>query len=180
MRRDTSQDPRDLRRPEGNDLETNYTKHDIGQAYVKSVLEQHGLQADEWGIDMRDDDGDGLVFDDKMDLMVYDMSQTRLDGERGVMQAIVEVKVKTSEYWMMKLNHRHWLHYIDIAAEQDVPVFVVFLLVDDENEAVEETAWVRVDESDALHHFRFPDGNGGVKVQQTHSEKSALQEIQQT
>lgn len=70
MRRDQNLDPDDLDRPDWNSLKSNYDKHDVGEAYLIGRLNQMGLQAEHWGIDMRHDD-DGLIFDNKMDLRLW-------------------------------------------------------------------------------------------------------------
>lgn len=67
----TDLDPDDLNRPDWNSLKKNYNKHDIGEAYFVGRMHQIGLQAEHWGIDMRDDD-DGLIFDNKMDLRLWE------------------------------------------------------------------------------------------------------------
>lgn len=70
MRRDETLDPDDLDRPDWNSLKANYSKHDVGEAYLVGRLHQLGMHVEHWGIDMRDDD-DGLIFDNKMDLRVW-------------------------------------------------------------------------------------------------------------
>ena len=147
MRRESDIDPNDLNRPEGNDLVSNYDKHDTAEGRVRSALESAGLTVKNWGIDMRHDDGDGLIFDDKMDLKVYDAGD--------FLVGIVEVKYKTNDYYMFKINRRHWRHYVQIAAEYDVPTYIVF----DNGEMLH---WCHVGETLIVDTFQFPDGNEGV------------------
>ena len=154
MRREKSIDPDDLNRPEGNDLVSNYDKHDTAEGRVRSALESAGLTVENWGIDMRHDDGDGLIFDDKMDLKVY---ASTWNGEEyaDALVGIVEVKYKSNDYYMFKINRRHWRHYVQIAAEHDVPTYIVF----DNGEMLH---WCRVSETLVMDTFAFPDGNKGV------------------
>lgn len=163
MRREESIDPETLQRPEGNDLQSNYEKHDPAEELVKDTLAEHGLVAENWGIDMRDDDGEGLVFDDKMDLKVF----TTTDAFVG----IVEVKRKTSDYYMFKINRRHWRHYAKIAAEHDEPTFICFV------NAEMDMHWVKVDETLVVDTFAFPDGNEGVELVQTHTTEEAIETL---
>ncbi|WP_226041144.1 hypothetical protein [Natrinema sp. DC36] len=72
MERRERLDPEDLQREEWNSLVNNYDKHDIGEAYLTGRLHQIGLEVENWGIDQRHDDGDGLIFDNKMDLRLWE------------------------------------------------------------------------------------------------------------
>lgn len=54
-----------------NSLVNAYQKHDIGEAYFVGRMHQIGLEVEYWGIDMRDHD-DGLIFDNKMDLRLWE------------------------------------------------------------------------------------------------------------
>lgn len=72
MDRRTTQNPDDLRRPDGNELKPNYDKHDVGEVYFIERVNELGLHTEPWGIDMRDDDGGGLIHDDKMDLRLWE------------------------------------------------------------------------------------------------------------
>lgn len=71
MRREESLNPEDLDRPDWNSLLNNYSKHDIGEAYLVGRLHQAGLVTEQWGIDMRHEDED-LIYDDKMDLRLWE------------------------------------------------------------------------------------------------------------
>jgi len=64
-------DPDELQREEWNSLLNNYDKHDVGEAYFTGRMHQIGLQVEHWGIDMRHDQ-DTLIFDDKMDLRLWE------------------------------------------------------------------------------------------------------------
>lgn len=120
--------PGDLQRPQGNDLQTNYEKHDIGEAEFLRRMDALGMEVDDWGIDMRGDDGsDGIIYDDKMDFRVYD------DGE---LVALVDVKTKSSEKYMGMFNERHYVKYHEHATSLDVPTFVVMFKVDYSDEEV--------------------------------------------
>lgn len=162
--------PSDLDRPEGNDLQTNYEKHDVGHAELVQRLGDLGCDVVEWGIDRRDDDGeDGIIYDDKMDFKV-------LYG--GELVALVDVKTKSSPSYMGQFNKRHYVHYHSHAVEFDVPTFVVMFQVDYQDEEVHDEFVFEVgrddlgervetsDGSDAVG--TFPDGNHAVLVPHEH------------
>lgn len=143
------------RRPSGNSLKENYLHHDIGHAYVVSVLASHGFTVEEWGIDMRHDDGeDGAIYDDKMDLKIY-------EGER--LAGLIDVKTKTKPKWMGAFNKRHYDKYDAHADEFDVPALIVMSLVN--SDAVIDTFVTNIGELDPLTSdeedwlYAFPDGN---------------------
>jgi hypothetical protein len=71
MRRDDTLDPENLNRPDWNSLKSNYDKHDIAEAYFIGCVNQLGLEAEAWGIDMRHDD-EAMTFDDRMDLRLWE------------------------------------------------------------------------------------------------------------
>lgn len=164
--------PGDLDRPEGNDLQTNYEKHDIGQAEIVARLEDMDCTVHDWGIDMRDDDGeDGIIYDDKMDFQVLD--------ESGDLVALVDVKTKGSPRYMGRFNARHYVHYHGHSKDFDVPAFVVMFQVDYRSKTVYDGFVFEIGkgelgervlqsgDSDAVN--RFPDGNEAVLV--PHSER---------
>jgi len=64
-------DPDTLQREDWNSLLNNYEIHDVGEAYFQGRTDEMGLLTEQWGIDMRHDN-DGLVFDNKMDLRLWD------------------------------------------------------------------------------------------------------------
>lgn len=128
----------DLERYDWNDLVSNYEKHDIGEAYFLGRAEERGFDVEEWGIDRRHDSGeDGLVFDDKLDLKLHKSDE---------LQAIVDIKTKSSESWMGCFNARHLVKYARQADEHDVPVFVWMTIVDVDAERVGESQFAhRID-----------------------------------
>lgn len=159
--------PEDLTRPQGNDLKTNYEKHDVGEAEIVERLEGLGYEVTDWGIDMRHDDGeDGLIYDDKMDLKV---------SYGGVPVALVDVKTKSGPDYMGRFNERHYVHYHEHAEEHDVPVFVVMFQVDYREDEIHDGFVFHIDGSgdpyDRVHSSAdskavdaFPDGNTAVLV----------------
>ena len=137
----TDINPDTLQRPEGNDLLSNYTYHDAGEAYLTGRLNERGFLIEEWGLDDRYND-DGLVFDNKMDLRLWEpldgqmappqnapdklgsreansteyvgaSEQFDLGTNSGVweLRGVADVKTKTNEDWFGVFNLRHLTHY---------------------------------------------------------------------
>lgn len=154
-------DPDELERPDWNSLLNNYSKHDIGEAYFKGRVEQIGYHVEHWGIDRRHHD-DHLIFDDKMDLRLWEpMGGQEMspewpdspDAERVVetfdigidtierewqLRAVTDVKTKASKSWFGRFNLRHLAHYTHWADHYDVPAFVYMTMVDPDAEQVGE------------------------------------------
>lgn len=156
MRRDSDTTASDLNRPDGNGLAANYESHDIGEAHFIQWAQSHGFTVAEWGIDMRDDDGeDGIVYDDKMDLKVYDGAENLI--------GLIDVKTKTSPQWLGQFNERHYHNYEEHAEESGVPTFVVMYLVS--GNEIKDTFVVDVAAADPYLSSedgwvsQFPDGN---------------------
>lgn len=159
---DSSMSPDQLRRPPGNDLKTNYGKHDIGQAWIVEILtERYGLTVEEWGIDRRDDDGDRLIYEhDAVDLAVY-------DGDELI--CLFEIKTKSSPEWMGQFNRRHYQNYMILSEEYGVPVVLCMCLVNYQEEEVEDYFMGPVDENMTLETKKhFPDGNRRVTIKWSH------------
>lgn len=160
--RKTGIDPDDLDRPEWNSLVKNYDKHDIGEAYFVGRIEGVGLHVEDWGIDKRHDDS-GLIFDNKMDLrlwepldeqenyptwpntdeVVHKLVESWDIGFETVerewkLRAVADVKTKSSKSWLGKFNLRHLSHYAEWSSKYNVPVFIYMTMVDEEAESVGE------------------------------------------
>lgn len=137
-----------LQRPDGNDLQSNYTKHDIGEAYFRGRMDERGYFTEQWGIDMRDSDSDTLIYDDKMDLRVWD-TEARISC-----LCITDIKTKSSTDWLGIFNQRHLVKYTKWADLYDVPVFVYFTLVDQQSETVgSENFFVPIDVWDGYEKY---------------------------
>lgn len=170
--------PDDLDRPEGNDLETNYEKHDVGEAEVVARLEEDDYEVEAWGIDMRGDDGeDGIIYDDKMDLRVYD---------NGDLVGLIDVKTKSGPSYMGQFNERHYVKYHEHSTDLGVPTFVVMMQVDYSENRVDDEFVFEIDgdlydgvmassEDDAVG--TFPDGNHKVVVE--HDERADWRTLRQ-
>ena len=154
----TNIDPDDLDRPEWNSLLANYDLHDIAEAYFTGRLHQIGLHVEQWGIDKRHDDS-GLIFDNKMDLRLWDdfagetFSVADIDGMFDIpnatdaayvdqnewqLRGVADVKSKGNEDWLGKFNLRHLAHYAEWADHYNVPVFIYMTMVDADAEEVGE------------------------------------------
>lgn len=169
MRRDTTIDPDELNRPAGNSLQENYTLHDKGEQHIMILLTAQGYRVERWGLQARDDDGDGVLFDDKMDLKVF-------DGDELV--GIIEVKTKSKKRHLGMMNERHFDDYQQIATERSVPVAVVFLSPD--GRVGYHAEWTLLgDDCEPLRAFQWPDGNGGVEVEATHTTREILSLLNQ-
>jgi hypothetical protein len=152
-----------LDRPDGNSLEENYESHDHGERHAKALITYHGLYVEDWGIDKRDED-ETLIFDDKMDFRVWE------SDEKEELVCLMDVKTKNSKAWDRRYNKRHHDKYYEWVDEYDVPVYVLFCVLDDDT----------VEESNLfpLHHypqeegysctFTFPDKNTGVYIPVDH------------
>lgn len=153
MRRDTSTEPEHLNRPEGNDLVSNYETHDSVEDLFRAQCRLNGLTVEQFGIDKRHDDGDGIIYDDKPDLAIY-------DGDELV--GYVDVKSKTGPSFMGRFNERHYRHYLGRAQADDVPVYVAMYQLYDGNVVdafacpVTEDSCLTTDDDGVT---TFPDGN---------------------
>lgn len=156
----TDQPVSSLNRDDGNSLQDNYTLHDIGEAHFTQILTDHGFDVEPWGIDKRHDN-DTLIYDDKMDLRVWDAKRdtsvtphpppsysgefftmelyddnTPIETLQWQLRALVDVKTKSVsswDGWKGVFNLRHLVHYAAWADHYDVPAFVYFTAVDDEH-----------------------------------------------
>lgn len=136
----TDETSENLLRPDWNSLEHNYEKHDAAEQHFLERLPSD-VEAEHYGIDMRDEDG-GLIYSTKPDFKLH-------SGDE--LQALVDVKCKSSDEWMKWTNERaHW-NYVATANEYDVPMFLYFLS----------------QESDDVIVVRA-DGNGDVLTTSTH------------
>ncbi len=161
-------DPDDLLRPDWNSLKKNYDKHDISEAYLKGVLHENGYVVENYGIDMRDHD-DHLIFDDKMDLRVWDGDGTTVNipssfsGSRYVeehvdpndpntihteeyeLRGTIDVKAKANDDWLGITNVRHLAHYAAYASSTGTVAMIYFSMVDpDAREVGEQDMFVEV------------------------------------
>jgi len=150
----TTIDPETLNRPDGNDLASNYSLHDLGEAYFRGRAEGMGLQCEHWGIDMRNDTG-AAIKDDKMDLRLWEprdgasgtppipddftgdlVAQSCYEGDsvthtkQWKLRGVVDVKTKGNMDWLCGFNVRHFADYARWADHYDVPVTLYFTHVD--------------------------------------------------
>jgi hypothetical protein len=156
----TTIDPETLNRPDGNDLASNYSLHDLGEAYFRGWVESTGLQCEHWGIDMRNDTG-AAIKDDKMDLRLWEprdgaagtppipdsftgdlVSQECYDGDtvthtkQWKLRGVVDVKTKGNMDWLCGFNVRHFADYARWADHYNVPVVLYFTHVDTDEDEV--------------------------------------------
>lgn len=161
MRRDETTDPEDLDRPKGNSLLENYELHDVGEREFVKRSEEAGMTVEPWGIDMRHDDGDGLVYDDKLDFKLF---------KDDTLVALADVKTKSSPKWMGQYNLRHFEKYMEQNEKHDVPTFVVMFQVNSDGEIEDEFVHRIWEHSEPLTSKNaksvstFPDGNHKLVV----------------
>lgn len=130
-----------------------YSRHDVGELYVHAMMNELGLHVDAWGIDMRDDDGT-LIQDSRMDFKVY------YDEDLTDLAALIDVKTKGRPHWMGKFNLRHFHDYEVHRTSYGVPTFVIFCLLNDDENGVKKTQVVPVERNTIVDNgTRFPDGN---------------------
>lgn len=113
----------------GGSFKANYSKHDVLETYLRGRLEWYGFTVEAYGIDKRHTED--AITDDKPDLRVKRNSET---------VGYIEVKSKSSEEWMGKLNLRHFKKYLYGDDTEDdpfvgaqsasVPVYLFFGVVD--------------------------------------------------
>jgi len=166
---ETNISPETLKRPDWNSLKANYTLHDIAEAYFKGRVNQIGLHTEQWGIDMRGND-ENLIFDNKMDLRLWEPKGTQdepdnwpdsrqcdsyyANGQWWLLRSLVDVKSKSSQSWMGKMNLRHLVNYAEWARRYDVPVFVYFTIVDTDSETVgDENVLIPIEPFERLDEY---------------------------
>jgi hypothetical protein len=136
-----------LQRPDGNDLQSNYSIHDVAEAYFRGRMDEMGLHTEQWGIDMRHDD-ENLIYDNKMDVRIWNT-----DGLIDL-RGICDIKSKSSEDWLGIFNERHLVKYTRWADIFDVPCFVFFTIVNkDENEVGEQSFVVPIQPFDGYEKY---------------------------
>jgi len=106
-------------------LEESYEPHDVGEAHVRARVSDVGLDAVQWGIDEREDEGN-LIYDDKLDLRLLD--------DDSELRGLCEVKTKRNEDWFGVINVRHYRKYLDWALQTDVPTFIWMGYLDDSSD----------------------------------------------
>lgn len=147
MRRETGMSGNNLdnRRKDGHTFQSAYALHDVGEAHVRQHCEDLGLTVSDWGLNARDDDGEGVLFDDRMDLKLY---------YSGELCGLNEIKTKSSESWFGVINRRHFGHYLVHAHEHDVPAWITMCLVEQDDEEdlqyISRIAFIPVREWDGL------------------------------
>jgi hypothetical protein len=141
MERRDGLDPSDLDRPDWNSLLNNYQLHDIGEAYFQGHVEELGLNVEHWGIDQRHDDGDGLIFDNKLDLRIWDADDSGYQSQ-WTLEGLADVKTKSNPDWFGVFNLRHLAHYAEWADHHGVPVFVYMTMVDPDEQAVGDDEFI--------------------------------------
>jgi len=145
--------PDTLNRPAGNSLQENYEKHDDAEA---TFLEQlpDTVTAEAFGIDKRHED-DCLIYDDKPDFRLH------VDGEP---QALVDVKSKSRDTYMLECNERHFHKYLDKSDELGVPAYVYFYNVKTDSGVMCDVAGeVSTTSADGLDPW--PDGNKKARLE---------------
>ena len=128
-----------------------YSIHDIGYEILVSRLNAHGYRVEDHGTDDRY--ADEVKYGEGPDLVVYEqrdfvrknedgLGSTYIDERTGQFvpeefvyekKGYIEIKTKQDPEWFGRVNLRHLREYVNFANEVDVPVFLWFALVDDDD-----------------------------------------------
>lgn len=125
-----------------------YETHDVGMVHLKTRLQAHGFDVEDYGDDARH--ADEVFYGDGPDLKVYNGDSEDRDTDDEELVAYIELKVKTSQEWFARCNRRHFNEYVNFTNEVDVPVFIWFALVDDETEQLHRSAFFEVEDTDQI------------------------------
>lgn len=136
-------------------LDEAYETHDIGHTYLTAKLKRHGFVVEDHGDDARH--ADEVFYGEGPDIAIYDSE----DDSDPV--AYIEIKVKTDPAWFGRCNLRHFGEYCSFSGEVDVPVFIWFALVDEDDEQIHREAFVEVD-ADSDPHKEITDLSDGEVV----------------
>jgi len=160
MRKDTTRDPDDLLRAEGNSLQENYELHDVGEKYLSEQIQSLN-ESRKWGsyhleplgLDAREDDTE-LTYDDKLDFEVQHRDPMRgSDLVRTTILAQVDVKTKSSESWLNVCNLRHYAHYVKKQTESHADCYIMMSLLSDDNESVSEVSFLPVESNEKYQMY---------------------------
>lgn len=143
-------------------LTESYAVHDVGQELLVARLEAHGFEVEQHGDDARH--AEEVFYGDGPDLAVYSLRHNVAKNDNGLGStyidtatgqfvseeyayekvAYIEIKCKESPEWFGRVNLRHYREYVNFANETDVPVFLWFALVDqDDVDSDEHSPYVR-------------------------------------
>lgn len=118
-----------------NTLADNYSVHDIASAMLIQRIEGLGYACEEHGDDKRD--SEDVYSGTGVDFRIFSPNSGETCGW-------FEVKSKRSAEWLLRLNLEHWEEYCGFSAYEDEPVFLVFALVDEDEDTVKEWEFVQV------------------------------------
>ena len=149
-----------------NTFKQDYTVHDTLQFYLESKLKANGLTCVQYGTDNRDDDDCYVGYGP--DIAVYrnyptdEWERTGDIADEDVVESellcYIEVKSKrwTSPEWFGRLDRDDWEEYLygsagfNGANNVDVPVYLYFGVVDEENELIVRDGFIEVKGEDQI------------------------------
>jgi len=125
-------------------LEEAYKSHDVGMDILTSRLEAHGFHCEDHGDDARH--ADEVLYGDGPDVAVY-RHFDELDQEAVDLKCYIEVKTKTDPEWFGRCNLRHFREYVQFSRNTDVPVFIWFSLIDEDDDQLHRDAFIEVEDT---------------------------------
>lgn len=149
-----------------------YDSHDVGTAQIRDRIGEHGLVVFNHGDDLRDEDdtysGTGI------DLGVQNREQQFRQQSEPETCGWVEVKTKSSQEWMGRINASDYQEYRGFATYVGEPVWLYFAHVTDVETATIEDSWfVKIPpmgEDDVAERLPFKSkGHHLVEIDESHS-----------
>lgn len=134
MTTDDTLDGQAVRGVRDRSLVAAYEPHDLAQDHLEAKLQSHGFTVEQHGTDDRH--ADEIKLGHGPDILVK---------RDGVGVCYIEIKSKTDPTWIGRCNYRHYREYSSFAAEVNLPVFIWFALVDEDQETVDRTAFIEIE-----------------------------------
>jgi len=123
-------------------LEEAYKTHDMAESILVSMFETHGYYCEQHGDDARH--ADEVFYGDGPDQAIY-RGNACVPAEQPL--CYVEVKAKTDPEWFGRCNLRHFREYVQFARDTDVPVFIWFALIDEDDDQLHRDAFIEVEDT---------------------------------
>jgi len=123
-------------------LEEAYQLHDLAQDMFVSMMESHGYHCEQHGDDARH--ADEVLYGSGPDVAVYE-GDACVPTDDPVMYT--EIKSKEDPEWFGRCNLRHFREYVQFSRDTDVPVFIWFALIDEDDDQLHRSAFIEVEDT---------------------------------